>query len=215
MQTTFRSNFRPSRGGIEIAAINRTRRPDSAGGSFQAPGSLGYNVVSATGTTYLLTAGHVANLLGYANGITGDTITQQYPDWLNDVHAVATVTINPAWDTGANSPVRDSTTMVHYDFCTTADVLLATYMPGITAERKIVAGNEGQNGASGLQTINGYYGIKNVLPPDMVPQNVGVHKSGRSTGTRPECWIYLPPKFLFRSFGLGPLNGYCTKTLLR
>jgi hypothetical protein len=184
LTATFRSNFRPTRGGVEIGIINRTRVPDVGGYTALGLGSIGFNV-TAGGVSYLLSAGHVANLLGYANGATGDTVTQQspltyYPYTLNTVGIVA---INPAWDENAACPVRDSTTMAHYDFCTTADVFVATYVSGVSPEKKIVAGNEGQNGASGSQTINGYYGVKDVLPPDMVPQGIGVHKSGRTTGT--------------------------------
>lgn len=179
LATTFHSTIRPTRGGIDISVHNRTRCP-RGDTTVVYLGSIGFNVAT-NGLAYTMVSGHMLNYFCRTIGVTGDTINQPEFTPIN-FSPIATVSYNPAWRQGANCRIN-SNTGTNYDFCTQGDVGLATNLVGVFPERKIAVGNEGQNGAAGSQTINGYYSIGNVLPPDLVPAGVGVHKSGARTGT--------------------------------
>ena len=207
------SIVRPTRGGIQLAIMNRTRyHPvDSivqAGG-----GSLGFNVRTAAGVEYLMTAAHVVNTWSGTNGALGDTVIQ--PAFPGGLNGIGTITVNPAWNQGASCPERDTVAHIRYDYCTTADVALGSYSFNVTDERKIgTSDQEGQNGQPGCCNghIHGYYNVQGVLAPEFVRQqqdsakSKGVHKSGSTTGTttgvigvplvdlidRP-CWGVIPP----------------------
>jgi hypothetical protein len=75
--------------------------------------------------------------------------------------------------------------MQHFDYCTTADAMLVSYLPGITYTRGVGTSTyEGLNGAAGNQNVRGIYAIAEVLEPEMVRSGfIGVHKSGSGSGT--------------------------------
>jgi hypothetical protein len=192
--SNWNSIVRPTRGGIEIGVINRTRYPwttlpNGKMYSYSGGGSLGFNVRTPAGTDYFMTNAHVINDWSGTNGALGDTVLQPSLETsLNFLYGLGIITVNPAWSEGASCPVRDSTTMARFDYCTTADVALGTYVGGVSGERKIGTSDyEGQNGASGCCNghIHGWYPIQGVLAPEFVKQQLtlGVHKSGHKTGT--------------------------------
>ena len=186
--TTFKDTHRPTFGGIQIGIMNRTYVPwDSAAMTWwNAEGSIGYDVHTAAGVHYMLTASHLANGFRGINGLVGDTVLQKgHFDAPYNVFPAGKVAINHAWDTGAACPVIDSTTMQHFDYCTNADAILASYLPGITYTRGVGTSTyEGLNGAAGTQTIRNFWPIDAVWSPEMVRSGfVGVHKSGSGSGT--------------------------------
>jgi hypothetical protein len=184
------SFVRPTRGGIEIDILNRTRyHPAGDSIIFADRGSIGYNVRTPAGVEYLMTAAHVANEWSGTNGAVGDTVIQ--PGLEGGLSGIGIITVNPPWTQGAACPV-DSASGANYDYCTTADVALGTYVGGTSDERKIgTSDNEGQNGAVGCCNghVHNWYAIQGVLAPEFVKQqqdlgrSLGVHKSGSTTGT--------------------------------
>ncbi len=192
-------HHRPTFAGIYIGVANETRSPGAwcfVGTKFvtwcylSQPGSLGFNIRTATGTEYFMTASHVVNELSGENGAVGDTVFQPLgrPYTLcgnvrcvND--PIGTITVNPRWD--VNCPFNHNTGLP-YDYCTSADVALGTYFPGETHVRAIgISVTGGVNGNRGSDPINNYYNLIGVLSPEYV--NDTLHhdggKSGASTGT--------------------------------
>lgn len=167
------SNVMPTRAGIQISVVNRTRSP-----GVYPMGSYGFNVTTTTGAIYALIASHTANDAPGINGNVGDSVLQNAFSV-----PVGVVQINPPWDT--NCPINPVTGMP-YDFCTDADVAAVRLLPGVTSQRALGTSDyEGQNGAAGSAHIHGWYPIGSVVPPEFILQNpiIGLHKSGYSTGT--------------------------------
>lgn len=187
LMSTFKDRLRPTFGGIEIGVMNRTAVPwDSVKYKRLSEGSIGYDVHTLAGVHYILTASHLANLFRGINGVVGDTILQNSTMYHPfTIFPAAKISINPAWTTGAACPVRDSTTMQHFDYCTNADAMLASYLPGVNPTRGVgVSTTEGLHGTIGSQTIREAWGIDAVWAPEMVENGiVGVHKSGEASGT--------------------------------
>jgi hypothetical protein len=188
MLSDWNSIVRPTRGGIQLGVMNRTRFPWDPGVSYSGNGSLGFNVRTPAGVEYLMTASHVVNTWSGTNGALNDTVVQPWVGTTNNVpYSIGIITVNPPWTEGAQCPVRDSTTMTHFDYCTTADAALGTYTNALP-ERKIGTSDyEGLNGQPGCCNghIHGWYPITGVLSPEFVKQQqtLGVHKSGSKTGT--------------------------------
>jgi hypothetical protein len=188
LTSNWNSIVRPTRGGIQLSVMNRTRLPWDPGYSYSGDGSLGYNVRTPAGVQYLLTASHVVNTWSGTNGALNDTITQPWLSSTNKVpYPIGVITVNPPWTTGAQCPMRDSVSGTHFDYCTTADAALGTYV-GASPDREIGTSDyEGQHGDVGCCNghIHGWYPITGVLSPEFVKQQqtLGVHKSGSTTGT--------------------------------
>lgn len=180
LTTTWKDKVRPTRGGIGLAAGDVY----SGGVHWASTGSHGFNVHASNGTDYFMTASHLANTLHGTNGATGDTVFQ--PVWDSFINnAIGVIVVSPAWLQNTACP-QDSVSSSYPDYCTQADIALGTFVPGVSGERKIgTSTTEGQNGASGTQSINNWYSIAGVLSPEFVKDssNKGVHKSGQTTGT--------------------------------
>jgi hypothetical protein len=189
---TFRETRRPVASGIEIEIENDQRVPgyffpDPKTGAltyfpYFKQCSLGFNVRSPSGADYFMTAAHCANTLGGINGETGDLAYQ-----VSRINGgpVGSIVYNPPYDEGAACPF-DPATLRNFDFCTTADVALGSYFPGISYERKVgTSVTGGINGNVGSLDIRGFWPINGVLSPEYV-DSVMHHdaaKSGRTTGT--------------------------------
>jgi hypothetical protein len=188
------SIVRPTRGGIELSVMNRTRFPwdyDAAGHlhAYFGNGSLGFNVRAPGGVDYMMLAAHSVNTYSGTNGAVNDTVVQSGLQSTTPYlpQPIGVITVNPPWTEGAQCPVRDSVSGAHFDYCTTADVALGTYV-GALSDREIGTSDyEGQHGDVGCcnSHIHGWYPIAGVLSPEFVKQQqtLGVHKSGSKTGT--------------------------------
>lgn len=145
---TWSDAYRPTRAGIAILIGNNGRWPGFWGWTpkgdyvYFTHGyecSLGFNVRNSAGVTHFLTAAHCATDFAGVNGAVGDTVFQArrlistYPP---SHGPIGTFTVNPAFSEGQACPINPAT-QTNYDFCTTADVALGQYLPGITGERKV------------------------------------------------------------------------------
>lgn len=160
--------YRPTRGGIRIVSAG-------AGNPwFVGLGSHGYNVRTSTGVTYMLLTSHQANGVTATNGAVGDTISQSQPS----EGVIAQVSANPPWQSGGACGVIQ-------DFCTSADVAAAIFVPGVVGDRRIgTSMYEGLAGSPGSSSINNWYPVEGVLDPEVIQQGRNVvHKSGFKTGT--------------------------------
>ena len=159
-------------------------------GSFDKTSLYNWHISGSLATTskpggqLFLSAGHNRELWAGRNS-RRDTVASPSGYYPTPISPIGRIVLNPAWDEGAACPIIDSTTMQRFDYCTTADVMLGRYFSGIGFERKIATSDyEGHNGAAGHNHIRNYWGIKNVIPPEMVQSGVvGVHKSGQTSGT--------------------------------
>jgi hypothetical protein len=187
LTSTFKDKLRPMFGGIQIGIMNRTYVPwDNVLYQWNNEGSIGYDVHTTGGVHYMLTASHLATLFRGINGLVGDTVLQKgHLDYPHNIYPAGLVAINPAWDASGACPIRDSTTMEHFDYCTNADAMLASYLPGVTYTRGVgVSTTEGLHGNAGSQTIREAWQIADVWTPEMVRSGFdGVHKSGSGSGT--------------------------------
>jgi hypothetical protein len=200
LATTWDSNVRPTRTGIQIEIANNNVDPcyqtwdyDKGVAVWHCPGlllSLGYNVRrAATGTDYFMTASHGENQFRGINGITGDTIFQRIRI-TPPGSPIGTIAVNVPWGEGAACPVKDRILLTHYDFCTTADVMLGTYFPGVAFERKIgISVTSGYSGdpsnPPGSQDIRNWYAINGIFSPEYVDDTLhhDAGKSGEASGT--------------------------------
>lgn len=182
--STFNDMLRPIFGGIQIGIMNRDSVPwDGVVNAHDPQGSIGYDVHTAAGVHYLLTAAHLANTFRGVNGLVGDTILQKgHHDYPHGVYPIGVVAINPPWDTAAAA--CDSAGVIT-TFCSTADAMLVRYLPGVAYIRGVgVSTYEGLHGNPGSSQIREAWAIADVWPPEMVRTGiVGVHKSGATTGT--------------------------------
>lgn len=200
---TWYSRIRPTRAGISIYVANRT-----TSGQFVGHGSHGFNVLAANGVSYSMLVSHVANNHRGINGVTGDTLFQPFISDADPTLGGPTgrVSINPPWGDafcGANPA-----TGTDFDFCTSSDVALATFVGTASGERKVGTSKyEGLNGASGTMEISGWHEIQGVVPPEFVEQNCcGVHKSGFQTGTT-TGEIDIPYAHVYARIQWGPTLG--------
>ena len=177
---TWNSRVRPTRAGLRLHVANAT-----ASGQFVGQGSHGYNVLAANGLSYSMIASHVANNHRGINGVTGDTIFQPWRAEFDPSLGgpTARVVINPPWQDMFCGP--NPSTGTNFDFCTSTDVALATFIGGATGERRVgISTYEGANGAAGTPEIQGWHTVQGVAIPEFVQVNCcGVHKSGFTTGT--------------------------------
>jgi hypothetical protein len=209
--------YRPTNGGPQIAVGNDTRAPkifwpyENKWKYWYELASLGYNVRSSSGVDYMLTAAHTANVLSATVGAVGDSVWQPMPSDTRQPGPIGKFTVNPAWSTNCRiNPVSG----VPYDYCTTADVALMSYFPGITYNRKVgtsVTGGVYGDGKAGSADINGWQNIVNVFPPEYVDNQLhkDAAKSGWATGTTSGP-ITLPMYYYGTQFCLDPRWG-CTK----
>lgn len=184
--------IRPTRGGVSLAVINRTKwHPAGDSIVFGGGGSLGYNVRTPAGVDYFLTAAHVVNEWSASNGAVGDTVIQPRLGTGSGLYGIGTITVNPAWQQGAVCPERDTVAHIRFEYCSFADAALGSYI-GTTGERKIGTSDyQGFNGDPGCCDghIHGWYTVQGVLAPEFVRQqqdsakSKGVAKSGFATGT--------------------------------
>jgi len=189
---TWLETYRPTRAGLEVAVGNDTRIPGYwwYDGKTGAPRyftwaktcSLGFNVRSTSGADYFMTAAHCANTYAGINGELGDTVFQ-----VSRINGgpIGPIVFNPPYDQGAACPF-DPGSLKSYDYCTTADVALGAYFPGIWFERKVAtAGTGGINGRVGSLDIHGFWPINGFLSPEYV--DTGLHhdlaKSGYASST--------------------------------
>ncbi len=190
--SNWNSFVRPTRGGIEIGIINRTRfHPSGDSIIYSGGGSLGYNVRTPAGVQYLMTASHVVTEWTGTNGALGDTVLQ--PGILSGagLSGIGTMTINPPWNQGAACPERDTVAHIRFDYCTRADVALGSYI-NVLPDREVGTSDyEGENGKAGCCNghIHTWTHVQGVLAPEFViiqqdsARSKGVHKSGSTTGT--------------------------------
>lgn len=184
--STWASDIRPVGAGPQLAIYNRTKVPWPSGWSVFTAGSIGFNVRTASGGTYFLTAGHVINSFTETNGAILDTASQAYPKQRTPGSNVWTpkpigrIWVNPAWTVGPSA-----CDFAGVDYCTTADVAMGIYFSGINPDLRIgTSMHEGLNGQPGSDEINGFYQITGAIPPELVKgTEIGVHKSGSRTGT--------------------------------
>jgi hypothetical protein len=185
LTSTFSDTHRPLYGGLQIGIMNRSYVPwDNVRYPHDPQGSMGFDVHTLSGTHYMLTAGHIATQFRGVNGGVGDTILQHgHANSAHSILPVGVVAINPAYDRGAACPL--TITGDPYEYCTNADVMLVSYLPGITYTRGLGTSTyEGANGAAGTQDVRGIWSIADVWPPEMVRSGMdGVHKSGYGSGT--------------------------------
>lgn len=189
LEATWGDAWRPTGGGIEIAISNDTRVPGIWHNGqyfiYYDVGSLGYNVQTSSGVNYFLTASHIANMFSATNGVLGDTIFQPQVGARSYYPPVGTITVNPAWNTGAACPINPQT-RTNFDFCTTADAMLGTYLPGVSFARKVGTSVKGGiNGSAGSSAVNGFYNVTGIFSPEYVDDTLhqGTNRSGRTTGT--------------------------------
>jgi hypothetical protein len=186
--STVRDMHRPVYDGLQIGLMNRTYLPwdNTVAVWWNSEGSLGFNVKTVGGVQYMLTAGHLVNGFRGVNGGVGDTVLQKgHYDAPYSIYPVGKIVVNPGYGTGAACPVIDSTTMQHFDYCTNADAVLASYFGGISSTMGLGTSTyEGLHGAAGNLNVRGIWSIADVWTPEMVRSGfVGVHKSGSGTGT--------------------------------
>jgi hypothetical protein len=189
---SFQDRWRPTGGGIEASIGNDTAVPGYCckNGVYVYEGmifSLGYNVRATSGIDYFMTAAHSESMWRGYNGVIGDSIFQ--PSRLVASGLIGKITNNPRYNEGAECPY-DAVYQRNYDFCTTADAMLGTYFAGVTYARKVGTSVRGgvigdTFGGVGSQSVNGFYTINAVLPPEYVRDTLhhDVAKSGRTTGT--------------------------------
>jgi hypothetical protein len=173
---TWADYYRPTRGGLKV--MFRTNDPFIN----RLWGTHGYVVATALGSRFFVAA-HLPNQLVSVNGATGADIYQpgdDKPYFLGNL--MGDVERNPSWTTSCGF---NPGTGQPYDFCTSADVALGTFVNGATGDRRIgTSDEEGYHGAIGTQTINNWYPISGVKPPEFINQGRNIiHKSGATTGT--------------------------------
>jgi hypothetical protein len=182
---------------VELLVGNNTRVPghwvfdNKTGTTFYSyvygACTLGFNVMRATDSAnYFMTAAHCAVEYNGLNGATGDTAFQG-PASTRLAAALGIFEVNPSYETDQACPISNRTTMTHYEYCTTADVMVGRYWSGVTNERKVgtsTLGGTQANGQAGTQTIAGWWNITAVLTPEY-GDSVGhdTAKSGNRTGT--------------------------------